>query len=605
VRSVSRRERLLWYAHRARGMSGRELAHRVRERVRTARLDPDGPAPLTLSERPELDIAGFQALYPSSQEAVREVEETVRTRTVRLLGNTLSLEKPGWYDDPTGWTWSDAPWPEISYRSAGVDPKFEWEVNRLLYLLPLNFHAAHTQNPPAVRSVVRDLLRDWCHATRPNRGLGWTSGIEISLRLLALTALAADESLGIPVSALDRIRSECSHGLHHLTRFPSLFSSANNHRVAELTALLVVGEAWSRPASRADERELAIVAESLFGADGAPLEQSPTYGAFTLELLSIADRFTTWNDTGAERRVRSVIESGAAFLAELVDPRVGILRYGDDDEGRILGVGLSEQSWLSCLGAVLGRRLAPTGSGLRVFENGGLSVVRNQDQSILLFDHGPLGFGKIAAHGHLDQLHVSLHVDGLPWLVDPGTFVYHGDAQWRNYFRAADQHNGPHVLGDPVCLPTGPFNWAPSRPVTTLVEALAMPSGARLAATTRSGAQPAHVTRRDLELSVGALRLHDQGPSAQTIVSRLVFHPACVVEEVTDDGVRLAHPGSTTIMQVRVEEGAFAFEPHGAWVSCAYAEKQRAPYLEVRSDIPGRPLDIVLSWHEATDQGES
>lgn len=58
---------------------------------------------------------------------------------------------------------------------------------------------------------------------------------------------------------------------------------------------------------------------------------------------------------------------------------------------------------------------------------------------------GPLGVNGWANHAHCDQLNVEFCLDGEPVVVDPGTYLYSGDAQARNLFRGSRSHNAPVV----------------------------------------------------------------------------------------------------------------------------------------------------------------
>ena len=44
-------------------------------------------------------------------------------------------------------------------------------------------------------------------------------------------------------------------------------------------------------------------------------------------------------------------------------------------------------------------------------------------------------------HGHCDALSVILNVNGKNLLIDPGTYTYTGDQEWRAYFRGSSAHN--------------------------------------------------------------------------------------------------------------------------------------------------------------------
>ena len=53
----------------------------------------------------------------------------------------------------------------------------------------------------------------------------------------------------------------------------------------------------------------------------------------------------------------------------------------------------------------------------------------------LIFDHGPVGYLSIAAHGHADTLAVWLSIGTQPVFVDAGTYLYHSSKALRDAFR--------------------------------------------------------------------------------------------------------------------------------------------------------------------------
>src|SRR5581483_11435539 len=76
----------------------------------------------------------------------------------------------------------------------------------------------------------------------------------------------------------------------------------------------------------------------------------------------------------------------------------------------------------------------------------------------LLFDSGGMGLGS-GGHGHADALSFTWDIDDVPFLVDPGTFVYNRARLWRNYFRGTSAHNTVTVDGLDQSLPGGTFSW--------------------------------------------------------------------------------------------------------------------------------------------------
>lgn len=89
-------------------------------------------------------------------------------------------------------------------------------------------------------------------------------------------------------------------------------------------------------------------------------------------------------------------------------------------------------------------------------------MIRSKGESpaVLIFDHGPVGYLSIAAHGHADTLAVWLSVGNQPILVDAGTHKYHSDRVIRDAFRSTIAHNTLTLCGVGSSRPAGPFNWA-------------------------------------------------------------------------------------------------------------------------------------------------
>src|SRR5262249_6658598 len=100
--------------------------------------------------------------------------------------------------------------------------------------------------------------------------------------------------------------------------------------------------------------------------------------------------------------------------------------------------------------------------GVHHFRDGGYTVIRETvtgRRAMIVFDHGPLGFSSIAAHGHADALAVWLHVDGVPVLIDAGTGSYTSGSGWRDHFRSTAAHNTVTIDDDSQSLTAGAFNW--------------------------------------------------------------------------------------------------------------------------------------------------
>jgi hypothetical protein len=100
----------------------------------------------------------------------------------------------------------------------------------------------------------------------------------------------------------------------------------------------------------------------------------------------------------------------------------------------------------------------------RAFPDGGYHILGGDFETPrevrLLVDSGPLGYRAIAAHGHADALAILLSVGGKEFLIDPGTYVYHTEREWRDHFRSTAAHNTLRVDGLDQSQISGSFMWS-------------------------------------------------------------------------------------------------------------------------------------------------
>ena len=124
----------------------------------------------------------------------------------------------------------------------------------------------------------------------------------------------------------------------------------------------------------------------------------------------------------------------------------------------------------------------------------GISILRTEsaDSPEIWFrcDGGPHGFLSIAAHAHADALSVEVRHGGVDILADPGTYCYHGEPEWRSYFKSTIAHNTVEIGGQSQSAEGGPFMWsrhARTRELDVPDPALQLDRGTRRL----PGAQPA------------------------------------------------------------------------------------------------------------------
>ena len=312
------------------------------------------------------------------------------------------------------------------------DPRDAWEATRL-------------------ETASDEDARRWLAEHPPGRGIGWANAMEVALRLVSAARIGAGREV---------LHTHADWILRH----PSLRSSANNHRVAELGALALAARLLpDLPAAarwRAEAASLAGVLRDQLHPDGVGVEQSVHYLAYDLEWALLAEA------CGVED-LAEPIDRAAAFLATLLDPIGEVPTLGDDDGGRVLALDPDERYVrsvvLACDGQgprAFGRPTRPRmPARSRSFPDGGLTVLRRGGWLVVV-DHGPLGGATLAAHGHADALAAYVHDESGPVVVGRGTGRYQPDVAVRRFHRGTGAHPTVVVDGADQSEPLDhPFLW--------------------------------------------------------------------------------------------------------------------------------------------------
>ena len=514
--SAALTSRLAWYTRRMARMSPTEVAWRTRDHVLQAawarRQVRREQLPVKASS--PVDLRRFTAVLPShagklvsaeARAAVLAAADQLLEGEWEVLGVVRTdLQEPDWFYDPvTGRrAAADRYAFRINHRSEEQtgNVKQIWEISRLqhLTLLATSWFLSHDE---VYARRVADQLRSWSRENPFLSGVHWTSGIEIGIRLISLAwirRLLDDWPEVADLFEHDELTvQQIRWHQQYLSAFRSRGSSANNHVIAEAAGQLTAScafpwfaesDRWRRAAAGLLERELI---RNTFPS-GIGRELASDYQCFVAELGLLAaveaEAVAQPLSTVTWQRLCAMVDSGAALLDEQLQPP----RQGDGDEGRALlldapvsnrwpsllalGAGLfGRLDWWpavpadassSIIGAMPGAAREIPGRPERRpwrFPDAGMALLRTnggkEPEIWCRCDGGPHGFLSIAAHAHADALAVEVRYGGVDLLADPGTYCYHGEPEWRSYFRSTLAHNTVELDGQNQSSEGGPFLW--------------------------------------------------------------------------------------------------------------------------------------------------
>lgn len=419
---------------------------------------------------------------------------------------------PQWNRDPkTGRVAPSVFGKTLDYRDEAQvgDIKYLWEPNRHLHLVPIAQAYRLTGDARYLAGLQR-LLDSWIEQCPYLIGPNWTSSLELGIRLINWSIVW--QLIGARQSPLfehrqgrrfrDRWLTVIYQQMHFIVGHFSRFSSANNHLIGEAAGLYVAATVWPYWRDTAAWREQAktvLVREALQqnAPDGVNREQAISYQQFVFDFLLFAGLAGRANDDEFPPDYWSRLERMLEFIAAVMDVGGHVPMIGDADDGYVVALARhadfcpyrsllatgavlfnradfkakagffdDKSCWL--LGAAQAEKFArlpvktPAHSKTD-FPDGGYCVLgMNLDTPTeirVVADAGPLGYQAIAAHGHADALAFTLSIGGHEFLIDPGTYAYHTERVWRDYFRGTAAHNALRVDGQDQSVAGGNFMW--------------------------------------------------------------------------------------------------------------------------------------------------
>lgn len=506
---------LVWKMKRLRAMEPAEVVFRVGQlahaKIQSLGFDLAKPGPsLPLQSMP------WCAENPNifDVERYRSAADQVlagKFDVFAMQGTYLGLP-PVWNQDPKTKTLSPLKFGKtLNYRDERVvgDIKYLWEPNRHLELVTLAQTWRLTGDSKYERGC-QVLLDSWFEQCPYPLGVNWTSSLEHSVRLLnwsfAWQLLGGDASnLFVGPTGLafkERWLTSVFQHCHFIAGHFSRYSSANNHLLGEYMGLLIgstIWPKWQECKKWQQDAKQGFESQALLqnGPDGVNKEQAVYYQHEVADMMLLCGLICKANGVEFSVAYWQRLEGMLEFISALMDVSGHVPMLGDSDDA--LMVRLSQESnWspyrsLLATGSVIFNRadfaakaqhfddksrwLLGDAAALKfsslpkpesetprtAFPDGGYFLMGTRfgqpDEVRATIDCGPLGYLSIAAHGHADALAMVLSAGGRELLIDPGTYAYHTQKKWRDYFRGTLAHNTLRVDAVDQSVIGGNFLW--------------------------------------------------------------------------------------------------------------------------------------------------
>jgi len=457
-------------------------------------------------DRLDLTVEALKTQFPNEVDSLARQADQILSGEFHLLGcEELNFggPVPDWHFDPVSGRRPEVRhWSLFNETDAAEtgDKRVIWELNRHQYLTLFGRLYSISKDERLTQAFVTHVT-DWIDKNPPKMGVNWISSLEVAYRSIswiwAIHFFISSDKV-MPGFFLQILKCLYLNG-RHLARHLSLYSSPNTHLTGEALGLYIIGMFLSEISEAAKWKEtgyriLMAALDYQVREDGGYVEQAIHYHRYTADIYLSLYILRRAEGIRIESKHDEKLRSLLKFLMHLTGPNGEVPSIGDDDGGRLhfledsryadcrstlaAGSAVLEDPELKFVSGGAGPELLwLTGTdGLESyddviarepetrnigFNSSGYFTARSgwgADDSFVLIDCGPHGFVN-GGHAHADALSFVLTMNGMPVLIDPGTFCYTADTKLRDHFRSTPAHNCLVVDGHSSSEPDGPFSW--------------------------------------------------------------------------------------------------------------------------------------------------
>lgn len=506
---------VIWYFNRLRAMSIREIFWRLdQKKLAKAERQTFGKEHTKITER---------VFYQGKEDLIFHVEnlpiaeygqKAVYNSSIPLLGGyDYAKYRKNWhggFQTENKWSLNFSYDLQYKQRDEIGDVRTNWELNRHFQFALLACNYYHT-GEIGYLSELSELFMDWNKENPFLYGISWTSVMEVAIRDINwIYALGFLTKVSEPDAMVAELCEQLRIGIINMTAYISAhysrYSSANNHVIVEASAMGIAGivmecEEWVETALSILNHEISRQNYK----DGVNKEVSLHYQSFFMEAVGQFMLVMQHDGRNIPMIWCYVLQKMSRYVADCQGNYGETIVFGDDDAGKILdleGVAEGERKTyrnhyhyvLQLMSILLPERYVDEVTDVSLlqlvsenevknamkkfryvskrnvcYEEGGVTLVKSRDDRVFIgIDHGELGFGSIAAHGHADALSFQMYLDGKSVFADAGTYIYHTDLESRNAFRKTENHNTVIINGKDQSEMLGAFLWG-KRAKTTLL----------------------------------------------------------------------------------------------------------------------------------------
>ena len=317
------------------------------------------------------------------------------------------------------------------------DIKFPWEIARFHYAVILGQAYVITNDQSYAHTFV-ELVSQWLQASPYLCGIHWMCPMECAIRSINLlwAWYYFKNEPSITIEFWEKLYCSFFDHLVYLEHNWELYDGrTNNHYLSNLAGYLYLNYFFNDDAAvKRIKKTLLKEVKRVVLSDGTLYEGSTAYHELVAELLIHAYFFLDHTP-----ELKYILVKMLLFMERCRLNAQDKILIGDCDSSKLLYCGITQKLNLHFF-SIKGEK-----KNINIFEivhytQFGLSVITSSYFHLTLRHHA-YRMHQVPGHFHYDAGSITLAVQGVPVLVDPGSYVYTGSSAWRNYFRSIAQHN--------------------------------------------------------------------------------------------------------------------------------------------------------------------
>ncbi len=318
------------------------------------------------------------------------------------------------------------------------DIKVPWELSRLQHL-PVLAHAYSITKENKYKDVFVHHVQHWQKNNSYLKGVNWVCPMEVALRSVSLIiAWSYFKNADISDNFWQQyVALLYDHMIYLEHNWEWYDGRTSNHYLSNLVGYVYL--CWFFKSLYDTRKKVTWVVKEIVNEmekqvfdEGTSYEGSTKYHVLVTELFYHAQQLCAQMEIVLPQQFHKKLARMMEFAQWCTINQHDYITIGDDDSGKVTFAGLS----------ISDTQMHHT---VKHYADFGVSFFKDTQWHISLRHHA-YDARQPSGHYHNDAGSITLAYDGIPIIIDPGSYLYTPSQYWRNYFRSAQMHSVAHVM---------------------------------------------------------------------------------------------------------------------------------------------------------------